>query len=115
MPTSTLVDISRERKPFAEIFVLYLPGIIAPELNDPEELVKSKITCSVAVFIISILAPGITNPDGSLTVPTMLPVPTVVWANNGRGVFKPLKIRKVRTSRPFEEAAHTIFNPGNPG
>jgi hypothetical protein len=36
----------------------------------------------VATFVIVTAAPTTAAPDGSLTVPTILPVPTVVWAVN---------------------------------
>src|SRR5438105_8228580 len=54
----------------------------APEWNDPEEFVVSLMTCPVVMFVIAIWALAITAPEGSLTVPTMLPVPTVVWVND---------------------------------
>ncbi len=37
----------------------------------------------MATLVIVTLAPLITAAEGSVTFPTMLPVPTVVWANNG--------------------------------
>src|SRR5207302_1699984 len=54
----------------------------APEWNDPEEFVVSLMTCPVDTLVIAIWAPATTAPEGSLTVPTMLPVPTVVWVND---------------------------------
>src|ERR1700724_1196566 len=42
------------------------------------------IICPVATLVMLTLAPMITAPEGSLTVPTMLPVLTVVWASIGR-------------------------------
>ena len=39
------------------------------------------ITCPVPAFVIVTFAPLTTAPEGSVTVPTMLPVPTVVCAN----------------------------------
>ena len=38
------------------------------------------MTCPVATLVIVTLAPLITAAEGSVTFPTMLPVPTVVWA-----------------------------------
>jgi hypothetical protein len=49
-------------------------------LNAPEEFVVRLRACPVAVLVIVTLAPLSTAPLGSLTVPTMLPVPTVAWA-----------------------------------
>ena len=45
------------------------------------------MTCPVATLVTVIWAPLITAPEGSLTAPTMLPVPTVVCANKGKAVF----------------------------
>ena len=47
----------------------------------------SLMNCPVATLVIVILAPLTTAPEGSLTVPTMLPVPTVVWANAGHAML----------------------------
>jgi hypothetical protein len=53
-----------------------------------------------------ILAPAITAPDGSLTVPLMLPVPTVVWAHNGHATFPNTKTAKnITTARSTSRAA----------
>jgi len=56
----------------------------APELNDPEEFMASSMTCPLAMSVIVTLAPLITAPEGSLTIPTMLPVPMVVCEKEGR-------------------------------
>ena len=65
------------------------------------------MTCRVATLVIVIWAPLTTAPEGSLTVPTMLPVPTVVWANNGRPMLNSTKaaestIETARASLPVE-------------
>ena len=44
-------------------------------------------------------------PEGSLTVPTILPVPTVVWANNGRAMPTDAQRSKARVSQSFLAAA----------
>src|ERR1700733_11078272 len=54
---------------------------MAPELKAPAELVVTLRTWPVPVLVMVIFAPLTNAPLGSLTVPTMLPVPTVVWAN----------------------------------
>src|SRR5205085_10566894 len=71
----------------------------APEWNDPEEFVVSLMTCPVAILVIAIWALAITAPEGSLTVPTMLPVPTVVWVND-RGA----RLKSANTGRPGRAA-----------
>ena len=65
------------------------------------------MSCPVATLVIVTLAPLTTAPEGSLTVPTMLPVPTVVWANNGRPMLNSAKaaestIETGRASLPVE-------------
>src|SRR5215470_2319647 len=64
----------------------------APELNIPEEFVVTTIVCDLAVLVIVILAPLISASEGSLTLPTILPVATVVCAN--RGEMVPARIAK---------------------
>src|SRR5438552_12237702 len=39
------------------------------------------MTCPVSLFVMVTFAPGTTAPLGSVTVPTILPVEIVVWAN----------------------------------
>jgi len=46
------------------------------------------MVCPVATFVIVTTAPWTIAPEGSLTVPTMLPVPTVVWADKDWVVLK---------------------------
>jgi hypothetical protein len=48
----------------------------ADELKEPEGLVVSLMSCT-AEFVIATVAPLKTAPEGSITVPTILPVPTV--------------------------------------
>jgi len=60
----------------------------APEANEPEEFAVRLMSCPVAKLVIVTLAPLITALERSLTVPTMLPVSMVVWANNGQGILK---------------------------
>src|SRR5581483_5955567 len=57
-----------------------VPGATAPELKAPEELVVCSISWPVLILVMVTLAPLTTAPDGSVTVPTILPVPTVVCA-----------------------------------
>src|SRR5580704_14620426 len=42
------------------------------------------MTCPVARLAIVTWAPRTTAAEGSVTLPTMLPVPTVVWADKGQ-------------------------------
>src|ERR1700737_4372071 len=62
------------------------------------------MTCPVAAFLMVTCAPATTAPEGSLTVPTMLPVPTVVCANNGAAALTAVTKRRVGTSRPLAAA-----------
>src|SRR5438105_6910283 len=76
----------------------------APEWNDPEEFVVSLMTCPVAILVIAIWALAITAPEGSLTVPTMLPVPTVVWVNDRGARLKsanPARTGRAATDESF--------------
>src|SRR5437588_9436967 len=76
----------------------------SPEWNDPEEFVVSLMTCPVAMFVIAIWALAITAPEGSLTVPTMLPVPTVVWVNDRGARLKsanPARSGRATTDKSF--------------
>ena len=68
-------------------------------MNDPEEFVLTSIICPVALFVTVILAPVITAPEGSLTVPRILPVPTVVCADKQLLAFTSVKKRKGMTNR----------------
>jgi hypothetical protein len=61
-----------------------LPGTKAPELNAPEELVVTSITKPVSTPVMVTSAPLRTAPEGSLTLPTTLPVSIVVWASDGQ-------------------------------
>ena len=64
------------------------------------------MTWPVATLVIVTLAPLTTAPDGSLTVPTMLPVPTVVWANNGRPEYSTAStLPRARRSRRTRKLA----------
>ncbi len=45
-------------------------------------------------------------PEGSLTVPTILPVPTVVWANDGA-----VRLNSPRISVKTSEQARAAFLP----
>jgi hypothetical protein len=51
---------------------------------------------AVATLAIVTLAPMTTAPEGSLTVPTMLPVSTVACANNKRAAVTSVKRRKAK-------------------
>src|SRR5215469_3220621 len=82
LPTKTLTVDSAVLKPVADTVVLYSPGTRVPELKTPEEFVVTIVCWPVARFLIVISAPLITAADGSVTVPTMLPVPTVVCAKS---------------------------------
>src|ERR1700756_1598068 len=62
-----------------------MPGTSAPELNEPDSLHLILTTRPVALLEIVTSAPLITAPEGSLTVPTMLPVPIVDCAERRRG------------------------------
>src|SRR5438270_14044531 len=76
----------------------------APEWNDPEEFVVSLMTCPVDTLVIAIWAPATTAPEGSLTVPTMLPVPTVVWVNDRGATLKsatPVRSGRAATDESF--------------
>src|SRR5215469_17795419 len=84
LPTKTLTVDSAALKPIADTVVLYSPGTRAPELKTPEEFVVTIVCRPVARFLIVISAPVITAAEGSVTVPKMLPVPTVVWAKSRR-------------------------------
>ncbi len=57
------------------------------------------------MFVIVTLAPGITAPEESLTVPTTLPVPTVVWENSGREMVNRAITRSVSIGGPLLAAA----------
>ena len=46
----------------------------------PDEVVVVSVTWFVVLLRMEILAPGTTAPDGSVTVPWILPVEMVVWA-----------------------------------
>src|ERR1700741_4996116 len=63
----------------------------APESNAPEEFVVTTIICAVAALVIVTLAPPMNALEGSLTVPTMLPVAIVVWAKRGDTVTSELQ------------------------
>jgi len=62
----------------------------------------------VATLLIVTLAPLITAPDGSLTVPTMLPVPTVVCP--GKRVLAFTSRRKAKASRTLP-AVFIVMQP----
>src|ERR1700756_4025986 len=66
----------------------------APESNAPEEFVVTTIICAVAALVIVTLAPLMNALEGSLTVPTMLPVAIVVWAKRGDTV--PARIARTK-------------------
>src|SRR5579863_620716 len=57
--------------------------------------------CPVSTLVMVTLAPPITADEGSVTLPTILPVPTVVWANN-----LPSKLKSVSMGRSTT-ATHT--------
>ena len=64
----------------------------------------SSISCPVAILVIVIPAPMTTAPEGSLTVPTMLPVPTVVWANKTGA-----RLNKAKTAESRKAMMHAGF------
>src|SRR5271170_4081711 len=69
------------------------------------------MACPVARFVIVTLAPLTTAPEGSITVPTMLPVPTVVWANDGREIVGSAETASTRAKRraSFPVAAFMLY------
>jgi len=68
----------------------------------------------VAVLVIVTCAPLITAPEGSLTAPTMLPVPTVVWPSEGcvRNTAKTAESEATRIRTRFLLAVANVPKPG---
>src|ERR1700682_4203543 len=88
-----------------------MPGTKAPELNEPEEFVTTSMICRMATLVIVILAPLTTAPEGSLTLPTMLPVLTVVWANMGMARFTSVKTSEAQISECILTVACMMMQP----
>jgi hypothetical protein len=82
-----------------------LPGGKAPELYAPVAFVVNVVACAVPRFVIVTLASLTTAPDGSVTVPTMLPVLIVVWARTAEPENK---------RRPVVAAANVIAIVSDP-
>lgn len=71
----------------------------------PEELVVRSITRPVATLVMVTRAPRSTAPEGSLTEPTMLPVPIVVWASSGQATINSHNtVQSVRVPRAHSDA-----------
>jgi len=68
--------------PLAENVTAYVPGCRKENLYDPFASVVVVRVCPVAVLVRVMLAPDITAPDGSVTVPVKAPV-SAVCADDG--------------------------------